>query len=171
MCNPGSFYVNNEEINLPTARSTEGRCELTNNFVPPILVHGVQVHPGNPTGKKWAPWSHETASIITDLTFFAHMNEIYPYTPEMCQQLCEQARTGGIKNVGNSFSTTGLNKISLLSPNSEYPGIYYQCMCGVTKGNCVLNTLLPTGDRYPDEDKWQTYDWTATAINKCTKCK
>ena len=206
MCNPGSFYVNNEETNLPTARSTDGRCELTNPFVAPFTVNkcvnqcvnkcvdvpvvvngfptgavtqactqvcgevcGDVTFPGNPTGKKWAPWDPRT-NEITPATFFAHLNEFLPYTPTLCQQLCEQAKLS-IPNVGNSFSTTGLNKISLLSPNDEYKGTYYQCMCGVTDGNCVLNTLLPTGDRYPDEDKWQTYDWTASAISICTNCK
>ena len=113
-------------------------------------VCGDVAFPGNPTGKKWAPWDDETANLINDLTFFAHINEIYPYTPEMCQQLCEQARTGGIKNVGNSFSTTGDNMIEQPLFTTTGTTKYYQCLCGVTDGNCVINTLLP------DKDSWQT---------------
>ena len=190
MCNPGSFYVNNAEINLPTARSTKGRCELTNAFVPPFSlgnkcvnkcvnvnnpftgavtqqctqVCGEVTHPGNPTGKKWAPWDPST-NYITDATFIVTLNGVLPYTPAMCQQICEQAIIGGVPSVGKSFSTTGENKIKLLNPDPEYTDIYYQCMCGVTDGNCIINTLLP------DKAKWKTWDWTATAINKCTNCK
>ena len=120
-CPPGHFLRNNEAANVAVPRNVKGKCDIPNGYVP--STDDQTDHP----------------SILYIHSFNIHR----PYTPILCQQICEQGQRNGVTVEGRSISVYN-----------------NQCICS-TNVTCDIDTT----------PGFQTYDWTDTVLNECIKCQ
>ena len=146
-CPPGHFLLNNEAANVAVPRNVKGKCDIPEDY---------------------NPWTYNDVRTVHVANMYIHShNKNRPYTPLLCQQVCEQGQRNGVAVEARSFSVSdGKQHLTANEP-------VYQCICS-TKVACAIDTN-PTYDSNANPlykvDGFQTYDWTNTVLNECVKCK
>ena len=141
-CPPGHFLRNNEAANVAVPRNVKGKCDTPDNY------------------DRWKEGEYDKTNK------YIHSYNIYrPYTPILCQQICEQGQQNHVAGEARSFSVS-IGPQHLVVHNSNF----YQCICS-TKVACDIDTNPGNADPEYTVNGFQTYDWTGTVLNECIKCQ
>ena len=133
---------NNEAANVAVPRDVKGKCNIPDGYT------------------RWEEKKTDPSNL-----YIHSYNNNRPYTPILCQQICEQGQQNHVAVEARSFSVS-IGPQHLVVHNSNF----YQCICS-TKVACDIDTNPGNADPEYTVNGFQTYDWTDTVLNECIKCK